>query len=122
MGSNDLVHHSETLCINCRVGYTTVYVRAKSLQSCLTLCDPMGHNPLGSSAHRILQARILECLAMPSSRRSSPLKNGTHLLGLLHCQPGSLLLAPTGKPTQLSAFLKTQLNFSINKFLRNKAL
>ena len=32
---------------------------AKSLQSCLTLCDPMDCSPPGSSVHGILQARIL---------------------------------------------------------------
>ena len=31
-------------------------------QSCLTLCDPMDCSPPGSSAHGILQARILEWL------------------------------------------------------------
>ena len=35
-------------------------VPAKSLQSCPTLCDPMGRSPAGSSIHGILQARILE--------------------------------------------------------------
>ena len=30
------------------------------IQSCLTLCDPMGCSPLGSSLHRIFQARTLE--------------------------------------------------------------
>ena len=29
-------------------------------QSCLTLCDPMYHNPPGSSVHGVFQARILE--------------------------------------------------------------
>ena len=43
-------------------------MRTKSLQSCLTLCDPMDHSPPGSSVHAILQARILEWAAMPSSR------------------------------------------------------
>ena len=33
---------------------------AKSLQSCPTLCDPIDGSPLGSSAHRIFQARVLE--------------------------------------------------------------
>ena len=33
-----------------------VSVRAKSLQSCPTLCDPMDHSSPGSSVHRILQA------------------------------------------------------------------
>ena len=35
-------------------------VAAKSLQSCLTLCDPMDCSPPGSSVQGILQARILE--------------------------------------------------------------
>ena len=46
-------------------------VCAKSLQSCPTLCDLMDCNPPGSSVHGILQARILESVAMPSSRGSS---------------------------------------------------
>ena len=42
-------------------------VCAKSRQSCLTLCDPMDCSLPGSSVHGILQARILEWVAMPSS-------------------------------------------------------
>ena len=44
---------------------------AKSLQSCLTLCDPMDCSPPGSSVHGILQARTQDWVAMPSSRESS---------------------------------------------------
>ena len=40
-------------------------------QSCLTLCDPVNCSPLGSSVHGILQARILEWVAVPFSRGSS---------------------------------------------------
>ena len=40
-------------------------------QMFLTLCDPVDCSPPGSSVHGILQARILEWVAMPSSRRSS---------------------------------------------------
>ena len=64
-------------------------------QLCLTLCDPMDCGPPGSSVYGILQARILEWVAMPSSRGiflmqgSNPL-----LLCLLHWQVGSLTLAP----------------------------
>ena len=43
----------------------------KLLQSCLTLCDSMDHSPPGSSLPEILQARILEWVAIPSSRGSS---------------------------------------------------
>ena len=35
------------------------------------LCNPMDRSPPGSSVHGILQARILECIVMPSSRGSS---------------------------------------------------
>ena len=40
-------------------------------QSCLTLWDPMDYSPPDSSVHGILQARVLERVAMPSSRGSS---------------------------------------------------
>ena len=40
---------------------------AKSLQSCLTLCDPIDGSPPGSSVPGILQARILEWVAISSS-------------------------------------------------------
>ena len=46
-------------------------VHAKSLQSFLTLGDPVHWSPPGSSVHWILQARVLEWVAMPSSRGSS---------------------------------------------------
>ena len=42
-------------------------VCAKSLQSCLSLCNPMNRNPPGSSVHGSLQARILKWVAMPFS-------------------------------------------------------
>ena len=57
-----------------------------------TLWDP---SPPGSSVHGILQARILEWVSMPSSRGSSPPRDGTHAsLSLLHGQAHSLPLAP----------------------------
>ena len=40
---------------------------AKSLQLCPTLCDPIDSSPLGSSVPGILQARILEWVAMSFS-------------------------------------------------------
>ena len=46
-------------------------LRAKSLQSCPTLCDPMDWSLPGSSVHGILQARILLWVAISFSRGSS---------------------------------------------------
>ena len=40
---------------------------AKSLQSCLTLCDPIDGSPQGSPVPRILQARVLEWVAISFS-------------------------------------------------------
>ena len=49
-----------------------VFAQACSFdQSCPTLCDPMDCNPSGSSVHGILQAGILERVAMLFSRASS---------------------------------------------------
>ena len=44
------------------------YVCAKSLHSCLNLYDSIDYAPPGSFVHRILQAKILEWVVMPSSR------------------------------------------------------
>ena len=40
---------------------------AKLLKSCLTLCDPIDGSPPGSPIPGILQARILECVAISFS-------------------------------------------------------
>ena len=46
--------------------------RDSTLQSCPTLCDPTDCSPPVSSVHGILQVRILEWVAIPISRGSSP--------------------------------------------------
>ena len=43
------------------------YVHAQSLQSCPTLCDPMDYDQPASSVHGILQARVLEWVAIAFS-------------------------------------------------------
>ena len=50
---------------------------AKLLQLCPTLCNPMDCSLLDSSVHGILQARILEWVAVPSSRGSSQPRDRT---------------------------------------------
>ena len=58
-----------------------LYIKAyaKSLQSCLTLCNPMDCSPPGSSVHGILQVQILEWVAIPFSRGSSQARDWTHI-------------------------------------------
>ena len=58
--------------------YTNVYTNSsvvvKVTQSCPTLCDPMDY-----TVHAILQARILEWVAVPFSRGSSQPRNQTQV-------------------------------------------
>ena len=88
-------------------------VPAKSLQLCLTLWDSMDCSPPGSSVHRVLQARILEWVAMPSSRGIF-LTQGLNLclLWLLHWQVGSLPLVSPGKPIKYILCTKYCLNWN----------
>ena len=72
---------------------------AESYQLCPTLYDPIDCILPGSSVRGILQARILEWGARPSSRGSSQPRDQTHIsYTYLHWQEGPLPLAPPGKP------------------------
>ena len=51
--------------------HTNKYSKAKAVQSCPTLCNPMDCSPPGSSVYGVSQARILEWFAISSSRESS---------------------------------------------------
>ena len=80
------------------MGNSKCYFACMLFQLCPSLCDPVDYGQPGSSVQGILQARILEWVAMPFSRGSSQPKGRTHLLCLLHWQVGSLPLAPPGNP------------------------
>ena len=75
-------------------------------KSCPSLCDPMDSSQPGSSVHGILQARILEWVAMPSSRRSSSPRDQT----CISCLAGRFFTAdPPGRPmTNLDSVLKSK--------------
>ena len=107
-------------------------MRAKLFQLCLTLCDSMNCSPPGSSVYRILQARILEWVAMPSSIFLSQESN-QHFLCLLHWQVGSLPLVPPGKPTiikhkvnlnkiQISALLNALITSLHERFTQGRTI
>ena len=71
--------HVETVLSFCDI---PACVHAQSLQLCQTLFEPMDCSPPGFSVHGILQARILEWVAMPNL--PDPGINPSLLL-LLHC-------------------------------------
>ena len=65
---------------------------------CLSLCDPKDYSPLGSPLRWILQARILEWVAIPFSWVSSQPKDQIRV----SCMAGRLFTAePLGKPNIL---------------------
>ena len=59
--------------------YTGEVKWSEAAQSCPTLCNPMVYSPLGSSVHEILQARVLEWVAIPFSRGSSQPRDRTQV-------------------------------------------
>ena len=67
-------------------------------QSSRTLCNPMDCSQPGSSVHGILQARVLEWVAIPFSRGSSQPRDWTQL-GLLNCRHILYCLNHQGSPT-----------------------
>ena len=69
---------------------TLIKVKVLVVQSCPTLCDPMACNPPGSSVHEILQAGILEWVAMPFSRGSSRPRDQTRV-SYVSCTGGQVL-------------------------------
>ena len=72
-----------------------VKVKVLVAQPCPTLCKPMSRSPPGSSVHGILQARILEWVAMLCSRGSSQSGIDPRFPAL---QEDSLPCEPPGKP------------------------
>ena len=70
----------------------------KSLQSCPTLCDLMDCSPPGSSVHGILQARRLNCVAIPFSRGPSQPKDWTQI----SCTAGSFITVWATREAQIA--------------------
>ena len=75
-------------------------------QSCLTLCNPTDCSPPGFSVHGILQARILEWVAMLVPRGSSRPRDWARDSCLPRWQAGSWPLAPLGKHRETNPYPK----------------
>ena len=102
-------------------------VCATPLQLCTTRCNPMDSSPPGSSAHGILQARIMEWIAISSSRGSSQPKNQTQVFGrwvLYHKHhlgsPFFSLLCKTTLFIQYRTFLKRKTSTQKEEALYNR--
>ena len=89
-------------------------MHAKLLQSCTTLCDPVDCSPPGSSDHEILQAWILEWVAVPSSWRSSRPRDQT-CVSCVSCIAGRFFTSGATWEAQ-QCMLKRILLFATCKF------
>ena len=78
---------------------------------CSTLCDPMNSSPLGSSVHGILQARIVEWVAISFSRGESRPRDQTHI----SCTGSWILYYWTTRETQLKHIPKKIKNYKSQK-------
>ena len=78
---------------------------ANSLQSCQALCNPMNCSPPGSSVHGIVRARILEWVAMPSSRDLPDPGIEPTTPAAPAVQADSSTTEPLGKPQGLEAII-----------------
>ena len=87
-------------------GSPNIQIEGEVAQSCLTLCDPVDCSLPGFSVHGILQARILEWIAISFSRGIFPTQGSNP--GLLHCRQmlyplnhqGKLFVMPPQKTIQ----------------------
>ena len=78
------------------------------VQSCPTLCNPMDCSLSGSSVHGIFQARILEYVAIPFSKRSSQPRDRSWVSMSPALQADSLLLTHWESPHRKHYILKSQ--------------
>ena len=79
-----LIHfpnHGSSYRLLCSLGYFHILKKVKVLvaQLSLTFCDPIDCSPPGSSVREILQAKMLEWVAIPFSRGSSLPRDWTHI-------------------------------------------
>ena len=94
-----VVHHRALRRVPCAIHEVLIVnVNVLVAQSCLTLCDPVDCSPPGSSVRGILQARILEWVVIPFSRRSSQPRDQTWV----SCTAGRFCLSEPPSSHQLA--------------------
>ena len=88
----------------------TIVLVFKLLQSCPNLCDPVDCALPSSSVHGILQAKILEWVAVPFSRWSSPSKGWTWV-SCIFCITGRFFIAESPGKSQLISYFTVNRNY-----------
>ena len=97
------------------INYRCMHVRAQLLQSCSTLCNPVDCSQPGPSVQGVLQARILEWVAMSSSRGSSRPKDRTCMPCVSCIAGGFLPLSPWGNPQNYQVYMANKRQAQVKK-------
>ena len=90
-----------------RINMEHAYISAKSLLLCPNLCNLKNHSLPGSSVHGILQARILEWVAISFCRGSSQARERIHAA---YISRWNLYTEPSGKLIHQLVFLVQSLS------------
>ena len=85
---------------------------------CPTLCDPMDCGPPGSSVHGVLQARILEWVAISLFRGSSQPRDRTRVS---YIAGRFLILSPLGSPQSLDSGRITSPAFLVLQLIEDRS-
>ena len=99
--------------------YVCVCVCVQSLQSSLTLCDPMDYNLPSSTVHGILQARILEWVAISYSRESSQTSGWIYTRTYIHTP---LYVSMKVKVAQSCPTLFNPMDYTVHGILQARIL
>ena len=107
-------------CSRCWMTFPSSWLKTKGVnvlwcwcsvaQSCSSLCDPMDCSSPGSSVHGVLQARIVEWVAIPFSRGSSWPRDQTHV----SCVGRQILYH--GGPQEAPPYLHTYIHIHVYPF------
>ena len=85
--------------------------------SCSVICNPIDCSSPGSSVHGTFQARILEWVAMPSSRGSSQLRDPTQVSRIAGRPFTIWVTRVSNSGTQTSVFFKSPSDSSVKRGL-----
>ena len=96
--------HRALITVPAPEGWARTNLKVSVAQSCPALCDPVDCSLPGSPVHGILQARVVERVAIPFSRESSQPRDQTHV-SCSSCIAGGFFTGePPGKPLYSPTF------------------
>ena len=114
--NSNIISFGDILSRLAQTAHTCALQACSSVQSCVTLCDPLDYSLLRFSVLGVFQVRILDWVAVSSSRVSSQPRDQTCFSCLLHCRQIFHLFCFIA-----CSFVKQLLPFNFRKFEFHKS-